>query len=320
MLIDDITISLKAGDGGNGLSHLRRNAMTAKGGPDGGNGGKGGDIYAIGINDITALSVFRFKKNIIAENGGKGKTEYNRGKNGEDVYIKLPIGTKITDLQTQNYWEIKNDKDKILLAKGSLGGRGNSEFRSAINQTPVFSEIGKLGEEKKIQLELKLIADIGFIGLPNTGKSSLLKEITNANPKIGNYNFTTLEPNLGVFDNLIIADIPGIIEGAANGKGLGIKFLKHIEKTKKIIHFIDVQSENLKKDYEIVRGELEKFSNLLTKKEEIILLTKTDLVDEKKLKTLKLIFKNKKILTVSIYDKTTLEKFKKEIKKQQIYN
>lgn len=308
MLIDDITIKVKAGDGGDGLSHLRRNAMTAKGGPDGGDGGKGGDIYLTAIDDIEGLSLFRFKKHIKAEDAGKGKSEYNHGKNGEDFYLKLPLGTQVTDTETNQTWEISDIKTKILIAKGGFGGRGNSAFRSPTNQTPIHFTKGKKGQEKMLHLVLKIIADIGLIGLPNAGKSSLLKTLTNATPKIGNYAFTTLEPNLGVIpdQHLVIADIPGIIEGASKGKGLGIKFLRHIEKTKILLHCIDAQSNSPLKDYETIRHELSDFSNSLSFKKEIILLTKIDLVNKNKLKELMKIFKNKDILEVSIYDEKSI--------------
>ncbi len=327
MLIDDVKITVKAGNGGDGLMHLRRNAMTAFGGPDGGNGGKGGDIYVKGVNDIDALSKFRFKKNIKAEDGGKGKTEYNRGKTGEDLVLLVPLGTEVTDEETGQIWDVESEDDKFLIAKGGNGGRGNSEFRSSINQTPRHFENGKPGEEKKIHLVLKLFADIGLIGLPNAGKSSLLKVLTNAHPKIGNYAFTTLEPNLGVMftpvianevkqsNHIVIADIPGIIEGASKGKGLGIKFLKHVEKTKVLIHCIDSQSENIKKDYETIRAELSSFSKELESKKEVILFTKIDLIDNKKLKDLQKLFKNKEVLSVSIYNEGSLNKLKEEIKK-----
>ena len=317
MLIDDVTIKIKAGDGGDGLSHLRRNAMTAKGGPDGGDGGKGGDIYLTAINDIEGLNLFRFKKHIKAEDAGKGKPEYNHGKNGEDFYLKLPLGTQVTDTESNQTWEISDPDTKILIAKGGFGGRGNSAFRSPTNQTPIHFTKGKKGQERTLHLELKIIADIGLLGLPNAGKSSLLKTLTNATPKIGNYAFTTLEPNLGVIpdQHLVIADIPGIIEGASKGKGLGIKFLKHIEKTKILLHCIDSQSNSPLKDYETIRHELSDFSINLNLKKEIILLTKIDLVDKNKLKKIKEVFKDKEILKISIYDPKSIEKLKKTIGK-----
>lgn len=315
MLIDEAKITTKAGSGGNGSASLKRNAQTAKGGPDGGNGGNGGSIYIEGINDITALSSFRYKKNVAAEDGIKGGKQNLYGRNGKDTIIPVPIGTKITDLKTSEVFEITQTSQKILIAKGGKGGRGNNEFKSATNQTPIYAEKGEPGEARSLFLELKLIADIGFIGLPNSGKSSLLDALTNAHPKIANYAFTTLEPNLGVMDGLIIADIPGLIEGASLGKGLGIKFLKHIERTKILLHCIDIQSENLNKDYKTVTNELSSYSNLLKDKTVIVALTKSDMLSAKEAETkLKEVKKlNQNALLVSIYDDKSLENLKKEI-------
>nr|MBI5455609.1 GTPase ObgE [Candidatus Levybacteria bacterium] len=304
MLIDEAKIIVKAGKGGNGASSFKRNAQTAKGGPDGGNGGNGGNVYFCGINDITALSEFTYKKKISAEDGIKGGKQNLYGRNGKDTVVFLPIGTFVTDLDTNKTFEILNTQDKILIVKGGKGGRGNNEFKSATQQTPYYAEKGLPGEEKKLLLVLKLIADIGLIGLPNSGKSSLLSVLTRAHPKIGDYPFTTLEPNLGVLSSIVIADIPGLIEGASDGKGLGIKFLKHIEKTKVLVHCIDIQSQDLPKDYEIVRKELIQYDNKLNEKTEIILLTKSDLLSKKevnqKLKVAKKL--NYNSFTMSIYN------------------
>lgn len=317
MLIDEAIITIRGGNGGNGSSSLKRNAQTAKGGPDGGNGGNGGNVYIQGTNDITALSSFRYKKSVTAEDGVKGGRQNLYGRNGKDTIILVPFGTKITNLDTKKEFDVTEALEKFVIAKGGKGGRGNNEFKSATNQTPTYAEKGEKGETKRLLLELKLIADIGFIGLPNSGKSSLLSVLTNAHPKIGNYSFTTLEPNLGVMEGLIIADIPGLIEGASEGKGLGIKFLKHIERTKILLHCIDVQSENIVKDYETVTNELSKYSELLKNKKVIIALTKADLVDKEALKTkLKEVEKLCNIvISVSIYDDQSLDLLKKEIQK-----
>ncbi len=317
MLVDKVTVNVKAGNGGNGAISFKRNAQTAKGGPDGGNGGKGGDIYIQGIDDVLALSQFRYKKNLKAEDGIKGGKFNLYGRNGKDSVIYVPVGTQVTDLKKGNSFEIDNNKTKILLAKGGKGGRGNNEFKSATNQTPRFSEKGEVGEEKIILLELKIIADLGIIGLPNSGKSSLLSVLTNAHPKIGDYPFTTLEPNLGVFGGLVIADIPGLIEGASKGKGLGDKFLKHIEKTKILIHCIDIQSETIVEDYKVVRKELIDYSEKLKEKSEILVLTKSDLVNSRTLREkLKEASKlSSRVLSVSIYDEKALDKLRDEIKK-----
>lgn len=321
MLTDEVTILVKGGMGGNGAVSFKRNAQTAKGGPDGGNGGNGGNVYFQGINDVTALSVFNYKKKITAEDGVKGRKQNLYGRNGKDTIVFLPIGTFVTDLTANENFEIINTQDKILVARGGKGGRGNNEFKSAIEQTPYYAEKGLPGEEKKLLLVLKLIADVGLIGLPNSGKSSLLSVLTRAHPKIGDYPFTTLEPNFGVMlktlspsngEELVIADIPGLIEGASNGKGLGINFLKHIEKTKTLLHCLDIQSEDLKRDYGIVRKELIEYDNKLSEKTEIILLTKSDMLSKgkanKKLSIAKKL--NKSAFTVSIYNEGELSNLK----------
>ena len=308
MLIDDVVITVKAGSGGNGSASLRRNAQTPKGGPDGGNGGNGGNVYAIGVDDVTALRQFQFKKIIKAEDGGKGQKQNLYGKNAEHLYIKVPLGTRISDTHAKWLYEIEDTTTPFLLARGGLGGRGNNEFKSATNQTPRYAESGQPGEEKTLHLELRLIAHIGFIGLPNAGKSSLLSVLTNAEPKIGNYPFTTLEPNLGMMDRLILTDIPGLIEGASTGRGLGIKFLKHIEKTRLLAHCIDASDPDPLATYEIVRKEFASYNKELLEKPEIILLTKADLIDEKELgEKKKLLQKTKrKIYTVSVYDDVSI--------------
>src|ERR1035437_8338993 len=286
MLIDEATITVKAGNGGKGKASFKRNAQTAKGGPDGGNGGNGADVYAQGIDDIMALMEFRYKKSVRGEDGIGGGKQNLYGKNGTDLIVRFPVGTFITDQITNEVIEITDITTKHLLAKGGKGGRGNNEFKTATNQTPYFAEKGEQGENKRFFLELKLIADVGLIGLPNSGKSSLLDALTNAHPKIGDYSFTTLEPNLGVLDGLIIADIPGLIEGASEGKGLGDKFLRHVEKTTVLIHCIDCKAADFKKDYETIIRELQEYKNDLTVKNELLALTKSDTIDPKEIKKL----------------------------------
>lgn len=309
MLVDDVTITIKAGNGGDGSVHFKRNAQTAKGGPDGGNGGNGGNIYFDGIDDISALREFQFKKTITAENGVNGGRQNLYGRNGKDTMIKVPFGTHITELHSGKTYTITKFVPKILLAKGGKGGRGNNQFKTATRQTPTYAEKGQLGEEKQLHVELKLIADIGFIGLPNAGKSSLLQALTNAKPKIGAYPFTTLEPNLGVLNGAILADIPGLIEGASKGKGLGIKFLRHIERTKLLVHCIASDNENILQTYETVRKELEQYKKELLEKPEIILLTKKDLASQEELKQKVKILKkvSRKIISVSIFDQEALQ-------------
>ncbi len=308
MLVDHVKLIIKAGNGGNGAATFLRNSLTAKGGPDGGNGGNGGDIYFQGTSNIRDLSQFRFKKNIKAEDGISGKRKRLFGKNAEHTTILVPLGTEITDTNSGRTYEVFNNIP-LLLAKGGRGGRGNDEFKSATNQAPKYAELGGEGEEKKLLLSLRLIADIGLIGLPNAGKSSLLAVLTHATPKIGDYPFTTLEPNIGMLEKHPIADIPGLIEGAASGHGLGIGFLKHIEKTQILVHCIDVTSQDVEKVYAIVRGELEKHNPRLLEKPEIILLTKSDLVDRKTLDRSLMTFRKagKKAYDCSVYDRESIK-------------
>lgn len=316
MLVDNVELIIKAGNGGNGKVSLKRNAQTAKGGPDGGNGGNGGNIFVQGSNNINDLAEFRFKKKVVAEDGTPGGRNNLYGKNAPHATFYVPYGTQITDVDSGATFEISNETP-VLLAQGGKGGRGNNEFKSATNQTPRYAEKGTPGETKKLILELRLIADIGLVGLPNAGKSSLLSVLTHATPKIANYPFTTLEPNIGILNKHPIADIPGLIEGASMGRGLGIRFLKHIEKTKLLVHCIDSVDEKPQETYEIVRDEFGKYSSSLLEKPEIILLTKTDLVDEKKVKKNIAVFKKmkKQVLPCSIYNLESIETLKKTLEK-----
>lgn len=315
MLVDNVSLYIKAGDGGNGALSFLRNGLTSKGGPDGGDGGNGGNIYFQGSHNITDLREFRYKKKIIAQDGIPGKKKKLFGKNASHVTVFVPVGTRITDTATGRTTEITDTTTLLLLAKGGKGGRGNDKFKSATNQTPMFAEKGTLGERKDLLLELRLIADIGLIGLPNAGKSSLLAVLTHATPKIGNYPFTTLEPNIGVLDKYMIADIPGLIEGASKGKGLGVTFLKHIEKTKLLVHCIDSTDPEIEKTYQTVRQEFKAYNPLLLDKPEIILLTKTDLIDAKEIKKKIKLFqkKKKKVLTCSIYNQESLDFLKQTL-------
>jgi GTP-binding protein len=317
MLVDNIGLIIKAGNGGDGAATFLRNEMTAKGGPDGGNGGNGGSIYFRGSTNIDDLREFRYKKNITAENGVPGKNKKLFGKNAEHSTIYLPLGTRVTDTATNKIIEITDTVTPILAARGGKGGKGNVEFKSATNQTPRYAEKGTVGETKKLFLELRIIADVGLIGLPNAGKSSLLSVLTNATPKIGNYPFTTLEPNIGVLNKHAIADIPGLIEGASKGKGLGVEFLKHIEKTKVLVHCIDSSSQDVLKDYLTIRNEFKQYNSTLLDKAEIILLTKTDLADKEQIKkNVKILKREKKpILTASIYDPESLKTLKSALEK-----
>jgi len=308
MFIDDVTIKIKAGDGGRGVVAFNRTKMSL--GPTGGNGGNGGNIYLEGVSDISALAQFRYKKELVAKNGENGKSSLNDGETGEDLILKVPIGTVVHNLSTKEDSEIISIGQHLLVAKSGLGGYGNFVFRSSTNTTPRQATDGSEGEERILRLEIKLIADVGFVGLPNVGKSSLLNELTNAQSKVANYPFTTLTPNLGTYYELILADIPGLIEGASGGKGLGIKFLRHIERTKTLFHFISSESTDLLKDYQVIRNELGVYNKKLLEKPEYIFLTKTDLFDKKeiikKVNQLKKI--NKEIIPISIIDDESVKK------------
>ncbi len=320
MLIDNVKIKVKAGDGGRGAVAFNKNKMAL--GPVGGNGGNGGSIYFEGVSDLSALLQFRNKKEIKTNNGENGRGNFIDGPDGKDLILKIPIGTVINNLDTGEVKEIIKTDDKFLIAKGGYGGKGNYKFRSSLNTSPKQFQPGKPGEEFIIKLELKLIADVGLIGLPNVGKSSLLNELTGAKSRVANYPFTTLEPSLGVYYELILADIPGLIEGASEGKGLGIKFLQHIERTKTLFHLISAESEDPTADYKVIREELRKYSEKLAEKPEYIFLTKHDISSEKNLKNKLSSLKklNKKTTALSIYDNDSLEKVKEilnEIKKEK---
>lgn len=313
MLTDEVEIILRAGHGGPGRVSFN---PGKKKGPNGGNGGKGGDIYITVTSDLRALNQFSKTKEKEAGNGEMGGNYQKSGKDGEDLEIKMPLGTEIHDLKTGEIIELNNLDKRILIAKGGLGGKGNYELRSSKKTTPMYAQKGLSGEEKNLKLELKFLADFGLIGLPNAGKSSLLNELTPADVKVAEYPFTTLEPNLGAWEGKIIADIPGLIEGASAGKGLGIKFLKHIEKVGLLIHCIAANSENVAQDYQTVIGELASFNPEIVKKKEIILLTKADLVSKVEIQKKARILKKfkKEILAVSIHDWDSLEKLKQILK------
>lgn len=304
MLVDSVTITVSGGRGGNGALSFKHLPKLYKGGPDGGNGGNGGDVYVQGVDDILALSKFRNTKEVKAEDAVKGGKNNLYGRNGKDITFFVPLGTIITDTETLEEWEITNVTTPLLLAKGGKGGRGNNEFKTATNQAPRFAEKGLPGQQRVISLNMRLIADIGLIGLPNAGKSSLLSVLTHATPKIRDYPFTTLEPNIGMMDSTPLADIPGLIEGASDGKGLGINFLRHVEKTKLLVHCIESTNTAPLNSYQIVRNELKKYNPILVKKPEIILITKIDMVDETTLEKIVSMFKKKKkqVYTITLYD------------------
>lgn len=312
MFIDEVTITVHAGDGGDGMVAFRRERFIPKGGPYGGNGGRGGNVYIEAGEDIGMLRRYQNQKVWKAENGGKGGIAKREGAKGKDLILLVPVGTIVTDKTDGKLYDFSRIGERILVAKGGKGGRGNREFASATNQTPRYAEKGEKGKSIALTFELRLIAHVGLIGLPNAGKTSLLNTLTHARGKVGDYPFTTLEPHLGAFHNLILADIPGLIEGASRGKGLGIKFLRHIARTPILLHCISSESEDLTRDYHIVRNELSEYNKELIKKREIILLTKTDLREEKEVqKMLKTLKKTKKeIFPVSLIDEKKMEKLR----------
>ncbi len=309
MLIDEAEIVVEGGHGGAGKVSF----FARKAGPSGGNGGHGGDVYARVNTNVPSLKKYVEQLTFHAPDGQPGGINRQHGQNGAHLYLQVPVGTIMTDLDTGDEIELLKENDEVLIASGGEGGLGNDEFKTSTFQTPRRATPGKEGRRRRLKLILKLIAEYGLIGLPNAGKSSLLNELTAANVKTANYPFTTLEPNLGVYDGHIIADIPGLIEGASQGKGLGIKFLKHIEKVNLIFHCISVESQDIKKDYETVIHELAKYNPQLIAKKSIILLTKTDLASKeeitKKTKTLKKL--NPSVMPISIHDYDSLELLKK---------
>ena len=293
MFTDYTKIIIKAGDGGNGAATFRREKYVAAGGPDGGDGGNGGNVYFQVDKDKNTLIDFRYNRKFKAKNGENGSGSHCNGKYGEDLYIKVPIGTVVKDAKTgQVVADLSKPNQKELILKGGRGGRGNSHFATSTRQAPRFSEDGEKGEEKEIILELKLLADVGLLGFPNVGKSTFLSIVTDAKPKIANYHFTTIIPNLGVVktkngDGFVIADIPGIIEGASEGVGLGIQFLRHVERTRLLLHFLDVSGEegrNPVDDFYAINKELKKYSEKLAKRKQIIVANKMDVVNEEILK------------------------------------
>lgn len=318
MFIDEIKFFAKAGHGGNGVVRWRREKFIDKGGPNGGDGGRGGDIYALAISDIHLLSKYKHKKEFEAEDGADGEGGSRHGRDGNDLIIEFPVGSIITNIESGSKVSLDKEGQKELLLKGGVGGYGNEQFKSSVNTTPEKATNGKTGEQGNFKIELELFADVGLVGLPNAGKSSLLNTVTNAQAKIGNYQFTTLDPNLGDFYGYTIADIPGLIEGASSGKGLGIKFLKHIKRTRILVHLIALDNEKPMQVYKEIRKELGVYDKNLLEKEEIIILTKTDLIDDKKkIEKIKKEFNKlgKPVFTLSLYDDESIKNLIDELVK-----
>lgn len=283
--VDYIKLHLKSGDGGKGSTHLRREKYIPKGGPDGGDGGRGGHIIFVGNKEMWTLFHLKFKRHFRADHGGAGGKQQSTGKDGSDIYIEVPLGTVLRETHTNRILkEITEHDQKYVVAQGGKGGRGNAHFKTATNQTPRYAQTGVAGMEVDVTLELKVLADVGLVGFPNAGKSTLLSVITAAKPKIADYEFTTMKPNLGIvqnreFQTFVVADIPGIIEGAAEGKGLGHRFLRHIERNSTLLFLIPADAKDVKKEYEILLDELRRYNPELLDKQRLIAISKSDLLD-----------------------------------------
>ena len=321
--VDYVKLFVNSGNGGKGSIHLHREKFITKGGPDGGNGGRGGHIILRGNKQLWTLYTFKFKKHFLAGHGGDGGKSRRTGVQGKDCYIDVPLGTTVRNSKTNSvFFEIINDNEEIILLKGGLGGRGNWHFKSSTRQTPRYAQPGEEGIKLQITLELKVLADVGLVGFPNVGKSSLLASLTSAKPKIANYEFTTLKPNLGIveykdFQSFIMADIPGIIEGAAEGKGLGHYFLRHIERNSILLFLISSDTKDIFQDFKTLRSELVKYSPELQDKSYMVVLSKGDLLDKELereyILEMKRVFKNIPHLIISSITKYKLTELKDEL-------
>ena len=334
--IDELKVSMKAGDGGNGVERWNHEKGKEYSGPGGGDAGHGGDVFIRATRDVGILAKYRHQKEFEAQRGGDGGSNSLHGANGEDFVLDIPIGSIVKNLDTGEEFSLETEGQKELVLKGGVGGYGNEHFKSSVNTTPKEFTLGKPGEEGNFYIELQLFGDIGLVGLPNAGKSSLLNALTRADAKVGSYQFTTLDPNLGAFYGFIIADIPGIIEGAHEGKGLGVKFLKHIKRTKMLVHLVSFENEDtspvgsrtdksvssngMVATYKTIRNELAEYDPSLLEKDEVILLTKTDVVEDPKiikakLKEFEKLNKKAKVFTVSLYDDASVKEFGDELVK-----
>ena len=319
--LDQVKIYVKAGNGGDGSPSFRREKFIEYGGPDGGDGGSGGSVILKSEQNLNTLIDYRYQQHHKAKRGENGSGQNRTGKGGEDLILKVPLGTQVFEEDNKTLiYDFTKIAEEFIAASGGRGGLGNTRFKSSTNRAPRKYTKGTLGEEFTIWLQLKTIAEIGIVGLPNAGKSSLLAAITNANPKIANYHFTTLNPNLGVasYDDkeITIADIPGLVEGAHKGTGLGIQFLKHIERCKSLLHMIDVTNDDLKKSYKQIKNELKKYSTKLSKKKELVVLNKVDLIDNNELKKIiKEFSKNTKseVITLSTLEKRSVSQIKAKL-------
>jgi len=318
--VDELTIYAKAGDGGDGVVRWRQEKFVPQGGPSGGNGGRGGDVYLEAVRDVNILSKYSSRPKFKAENGRAGSKKSQHGENGEELVIKIPVGSIIRNTETGDEYELLEADQRIKILDGGRGGLGNEHFKASTNTTPYEWTPGKTGQDGTFAIELRLFADVGLVGFPNAGKSTLIQAITNSKSKIASYQFTTLDPHLGAFYEFIVSDIPGIIEGASGGKGLGHKFLKHISRTRTIVHLVSFENEidnegGMMKSYKAIRKELEDFDPRLLEKDEYILLTKTDVADEKIVKRVTKEFEKlgKPVFAITMFDDNQTKEFEHKL-------
>ncbi len=309
MFIDELRIKAKAGNGGDGVVRWRSEKFKPMSGPAGGNGGRGGSVYVRAVRDLSLLGKYTGSKVFNAQNGEHGRSLSQYGRNSDDLYIDVPVGSKVTDLGRERVFELTEEGQTEMILKGGRGGLGNEYFKSSTNRSPEESTKGRLGESGEFLIELSLVVDVGLIGMPNAGKSTLLNSVTNANSAIGNYPFTTLEPHLGDFYGYVLADIPGLIEGASEGKGLGHKFLKHITRTKMILHLVSLESDDPKRDYYTISNELSNYDKTLLDKEQWVILTKKDLVSQQIIDEVisNIDINNKRVFVISSEDRESMK-------------